>query len=891
MSQTKAQLLDPVDLTIVTADLADDAVTTDKLASNAVVNASVDASAAIAGTKISPDFGSQNIATTGHLSAKDIFLSDPDPTIFFTDNNNNPNYIVQVNSGIWKVNDSTNSVDRLRINSDGHVDVTGNLDVGAGLDVTGNVTATGSITITSAAPNLLFTESDDNPDFGVLLSAGQLKFQDVTNTANILTLDSNKIQAVTNLDALAGIDVTGNIVGTADLTVNTNTLKVDSSNGRVGIGTASPEEILHVHESSNSPCDFRISNNEGYGFLRSDSNLLAYNAQLHLFANRDRSTEYMRLDTSGRLGLGVTSISDARFRIKGANNSTSTFNDGLMVTSNNETVYKKYSWAGIEVKGGLTFNEANSGSVVETMRIDSSGNVGIGETSPSTILHVKASNPDVYLENTGGGTGQLRIGHFTNSAFIGTYNDDGGNSDALRFGTHSGDERMRITSDGKVGIGTSNPNQNLMVMDTIANEPQIRIETSDGGSKRLDLFVDSSSNATISAQQSASDINIKARNNTVFMTGGVGAEVETMRIKSDNDVLLTRATAGGGGNETLLISANYGSGGDQALQASNSLRFYTNGTNERIRINTSGIVGIGTTAPEGKGLDVTVNRTNNYAEATDTRNLANIICRNSSDAAGRFAALSFINGGSTQAEGSINLVQTGNYNGDLAFKLRTAVSTWAERMRIKSDGRVFIGNSNPAAAANADDLCIGDNDSSNESGITLGSNTASGIRFADGDNNSAGVLEYQHNNDRFAFAPGGNVHLKIDSDGIKFNADTAAANALDDYEEGTWTPITSGFVNAGTNDNATYVKIGQLVHIGLNIFQNNNNMEVSVGDYITGLPFPIKHLMGVFIGGYNNKDISGSYLVTDGNGNRIVFQGGETGIRHLWTTFIYRTTS
>ena len=52
MSQTKAQLIDPVDGSIVTADLADDAVDASKLASNAVVNASVASNAAIDKSKI-----------------------------------------------------------------------------------------------------------------------------------------------------------------------------------------------------------------------------------------------------------------------------------------------------------------------------------------------------------------------------------------------------------------------------------------------------------------------------------------------------------------------------------------------------------------------------------------------------------------------------------------------------------------------------------------------------------------------------------------------------------------------------------------------------------------------------------------------------------------------
>ena len=57
MSQTKAQLIDPVDGTIVNAD--------------------INASAAIAGTKISPDFGSQNITTTGIVKIADGSVSAP----------------------------------------------------------------------------------------------------------------------------------------------------------------------------------------------------------------------------------------------------------------------------------------------------------------------------------------------------------------------------------------------------------------------------------------------------------------------------------------------------------------------------------------------------------------------------------------------------------------------------------------------------------------------------------------------------------------------------------------------------------------------------------------------------------------------------------------------
>jgi len=180
-----------------------------------------------------------------------------------------------------------------------------------------------------------------------------------------------------------------------------------NSLGNVGIGTSTIADDadhckLAISGQSGTAAGILIfqdtSNNE-------DGMIFADDGSLVLTADRanatsgstmqfrvDGSSEKMRIDSSGNVGLGVTSISDARFRIKGANNSTTAFNDGLMVTSNNETVYKKYSWAGIEVKGGITFNETNSGSLVETMRIDSSGNVGIGTTSASARLDVFRSN-------------------------------------------------------------------------------------------------------------------------------------------------------------------------------------------------------------------------------------------------------------------------------------------------------------------------------------------------------------------------------------------------------------------------------------------------------------------------------------------------------------------
>tara|TARA_R100000951_G_scaffold41384_1_gene34947 strand:- start:901 stop:1662 length:762 start_codon:yes stop_codon:yes gene_type:complete len=66
------------------------------------------------------------------------------------------------------------------------------------------------------------------------------------------------------------------------------------------------------------------------------------------------------------------------------------------------------------------------------------------------------------------------------------------------------------------------------------------------------------------------------------------------------------------------------------------------------------------------------------------------------------------------------------------------------------------------------------------------------------------------------FATGGNnERARLDSDGLKFHGDTAAANALNDYEEGTWTPtVNSGSLNIGS---CKYTKVGRLVTLTLDV--------------------------------------------------------------------------
>jgi hypothetical protein len=82
----------------------------------------------------------------------------------------------------------------------------------------------------------------------------------------------------------------------------------------------------------------------------------------------------------------------------------------------------------------------------------------------------------------------------------------------------------------------------------------------------------------------------------------------------------------------------------------------------------------------------------------------------------------------------------------------------------------------------------------------------------------------------------------LSSGGITFNGDTAAANALDDYEEGTWTPSIAD-ASSGGNENAlggtfNYTKIGNTVHLW-GLASNFSTAGLTAGNdvYVTGLPF------------------------------------------------------
>tara|TARA_Y100001972_G_scaffold46684_1_gene57611 strand:+ start:36 stop:1454 length:1419 start_codon:yes stop_codon:yes gene_type:complete len=86
---------------------------------------------------------------------------------------------------------------------------------------------------------------------------------------------------------------------------------------------------------------------------------------------------------------------------------------------------------------------------------------------------------------------------------------------------------------------------------------------------------------------------------------------------------------------------------------------------------------------------------------------------------------------------------------------------------------------------------------------------------------------------------GGNTKVRIDGDGLKFNSDTAAANALDDYEEGTFTPTNTIGLTLTNNTTAHYTKVGRVVFIQIDC-TFSGSADSSICGIIQGLPFTSK---------------------------------------------------
>ena len=392
-------------LTRITSDgITDATIDTEDIGNLVITNAKVATTAAIAGTKISPDFGSQAVTTTGQITGNsvtvngDITLNDNQPRINFTDNNGDPDYLIQEDAGHFLIHDATNGADKFKIQSDGHIDITPNTDFGAGIDVTGSSSFDGFITLSSTHNRIIFTDTNADPDYMVDSNGGHFLVYDATNNQDKIKIFSDgHIDIHGNVDFISGgIDVTGAItatgsVSTDEVNITTatagsqKTLKLNNTNASAGTN-----EITFSSTTSGT-------NFEAASIRNGVPNHLNGSLQFKT-ANGSGLQTAMIIENNQRVGIGTTSPSqklDVSGGIKATTDITlasTTAGQSIIVTKNG-TQAVKLGHIGTGNEGLLVLKENGTdtvkfnGATGGTSYINA-GNVGIKTTSPIGTLNV-----------------------------------------------------------------------------------------------------------------------------------------------------------------------------------------------------------------------------------------------------------------------------------------------------------------------------------------------------------------------------------------------------------------------------------------------------------------------------------------------------------------------
>ena len=217
--------------------------------------------------------------------------------------------------------------------------------------------------------------------------------------------------------------------------------------GYVGIGTTNPSVQLQVESGNSNSASVLIRENDttaglGLKLVMAGNNAVVGNSANGFLRFDTNNTERIRINANGNVGIGTTTPTE-KLHVVG----------GSIQVDNARGLH----FGGIDtrIQGNDTTDQIDlyTGGGIR-MSVDSSGNVGIGTTTPATGLHVQSS-----------GAGSLRTlrlaydgTYYADIAQLGagglSYNAVGG---AFHIWKNNGTEVMRIRNDGHVGIGTSAP--------------------------------------------------------------------------------------------------------------------------------------------------------------------------------------------------------------------------------------------------------------------------------------------------------------------------------------------------------------------------------------------------------------------------------------------------
>jgi hypothetical protein len=610
-----------------------------------------------------------------------------------------------------------------------------------------------------------------------------------------------------------------------------------------------------------------------------------FNAGTGTAGNSISFTQAMTLDSSGRLQLGTTSAYNGERLVVDSNGGNVAYNSKFVNSSTSSSVYASVTWSvgeattaigyigtGGSAVGNVAFRNnfvigtQNSTPLVfntvdaEKMRLDTSGNLGLGTSSPTKRLQFGTTTggavaspitfqfADDYSSGyTAAGAKLVLYGVSTAETYgIGTgpasdiqYHAGGAGNTLGRHAWYSGNsEKMRLNASGQLAVGTS----------TAANGALLTLRESATNSGALSMT---------------------NRNNTQTWLLAVDATAVDDKILAFIDSTNSAVRMSLDANGSLLIGFTSSPSSTYKFYALDSANIYTSndtGGTTTLRLGSSNsmpqgianIAGIKTAA--GSGV---------LTFATGSGGVTSEVAR--LDASGNFLL--------------------GNTSVVYSSKLTVAYDP------VSNNGPIFLDNR--SYGVNKGGLVwFGGQYNSSNAYRPFGGVGALKENATDG--NSAGFLVFSTNGnnadatERARITSNGVLDLATGAGAvgqIQFPATQVASsnvNTLDDYEEGTWTPNLSGSgggsYTMGGSNGGNYIKIGKMVWATATLQWTGQTTAYSGNLWVAGLPFTAAGCRSIgslgavsgglaFTSGYGEWN----YLIDPGYSSVYIIQNSTTG--------------